>query len=162
MKTHCLHHFDLWYTSFYFIPKYSKTNYYHFNLNCNFLANNPTATKQVAAAAAAGWASSNQGTYTPPSLPGGDVEAQQASQQAANDFNVDPETLKLMGRYHLALRLLYVTTSVFLGVAAGLSLVNQTNLGIIFFAFYVLFFSLLICCFETGLSVSITNPILLF
>lgn len=50
------------------------------------------------------------------------------------------------------LRLLYMSTAAFLGVAAGLSLVGQTNFGLIFFAFYVFFFALLICCFELGLQ----------
>lgn len=41
-----------------------------------------------------------------------------------------------------------------MATAAGLSLVAQTNIGSAFFAIYVLFFCLLICCFEVGLNVS--------
>lgn len=41
-----------------------------------------------------------------------------------------------------------------MAAAAGLSLVAQTNIGSAFFAIYVLFFCLLICCFEVGLNVS--------
>jgi hypothetical protein len=97
---------------------------------------------------------SNPG-YVPPVPPNaGDVETGAAA-PVPTEFDVDPETLKQMGNYLLALRVLYMTTAIFLGVAAGLSLVGQTDLGLIFFALYVLFFSFLICCFEVGLTVSL-------
>mmetsp|Transcript_70948 Transcript_70948/g.139343 ORF Transcript_70948/g.139343 Transcript_70948/m.139343 type:complete len:242 (+) Transcript_70948:78-803(+) len=66
--------------------------------------------------------------------------------------DVDPETMKNMQRHHLALRVLYIGAAVFLSTAAALSLQSQNDLGLIFFAFYVLFFSAIICCFEVALT----------
>ena len=99
-----------------------------------------------------------QKAYTPPPLPNkptraSDVEAGVAA-PVPEDFDIDPDVLKSMKWYHLVLRILYCTAAIFLGVTAGLSLTNQKNLGLIFFAFYVLFFSLLLCCFEVALPVS--------
>lgn len=111
---------------------------------------NPAA-QSAAVNAANSWANSPTPGYTPP----GETSNIQTSAAAPvpSDFNVDEQTLKAMGQYHLALRVLYSTAAIFLGVAGGLSLVNQTNLGIIFFAFYVLFFAMLLCCFEIQLQV---------
>lgn len=69
--------------------------------------------------------------------------------------DLDPEVLRQMQRYHLALRLLYMGSAVFLSTAAALSIANQSDLGLIFFAFYVLFFSAILCCFEVALTVRI-------
>ena len=66
---------------------------------------------------------------------------------------MDPVDEKNMLRHVLAIRILYMTAAILLGAAAGLSLVNQKNVGLAFFALYVLFFSLMICFFELGLSV---------
>lgn len=66
--------------------------------------------------------------------------------------DIDPDVLKQMQRWHLALRVLYICSSVFLAVAAGLSLTGQSDLGLIFMAIYVLFFSAMICCFEFALN----------
>jgi len=66
--------------------------------------------------------------------------------------DLDPEVLRQMQRYHLALRLLYMGAAVFLSTAAALSIANQSDLGLIFFAFYVLFFSAILCCFEVALT----------
>ena len=67
--------------------------------------------------------------------------------------DIDPAVMKEMQRYHLALRILYMGSAVFLCTAAALSLSNQSDLGLAFFAFYVFFFSALICCFEVALTV---------
>ena len=67
--------------------------------------------------------------------------------------DVDPEVMKAMQRHHLMLRVLYMGAAVFLSTAAALSLSSQDDLGLIFFAFYVLFFSALVCCFEVALTV---------
>jgi hypothetical protein len=67
--------------------------------------------------------------------------------------DLDPEVLKQMQRYHLLLRLLYMGDAVFLCTAAALSLTGQSDLGLVFFAFYVFFFSAILCCFEVALTV---------
>lgn len=77
-----------------------------------------------------------------------------ANSQGIADFPIEEETLKLMQRWHLAVRAAYMVAAIVMGVLAGLSLNGQQNIGLIFFAFYVLFFSLLIFCFEAALSVS--------
>lgn len=58
-----------------------------------------------------------------------------------------------MGKYHLALRICYVLAASFMAVSAALSLSGQKNLGEAFFGVYVIFFAVLICCFECALSV---------
>lgn len=79
-----------------------------------------------------------------------------ANSQGVSDFPIEEETLKIMQRWHLAVRAGYMVAAIVMGVLAGLSLQGQTDLGLIFFACYVLFFSVLIFCFEAALSVSST------
>lgn len=67
--------------------------------------------------------------------------------------DMDPEQMKQMQRWHLGLRVLYMGCAVFLCTAAALALQTQTDLGLIFFCFYVFFFSTLLCCFECALTV---------
>ena len=67
---------------------------------------------------------------------------------------LDPALEKRMLFYHRVLRILYQIASSLMASAAGLSLVNQTNASKIFFAVYVLFFCLIMFCFEIGFSVS--------
>lgn len=67
--------------------------------------------------------------------------------------DLDPDVLKQMQRYHLMLRLAYMGDAVFLCTAAALSLTGQSDLGLVFFAFYVFFFSAILCCFEVALTV---------
>mmetsp|Transcript_9862 Transcript_9862/g.14697 ORF Transcript_9862/g.14697 Transcript_9862/m.14697 type:complete len:242 (+) Transcript_9862:114-839(+) len=83
-----------------------------------------------------------------------DVEATGGNEnnQVVSDFPIEEETLKEMQKWHIALRLSYIISAILMGVMAGLSLVSQKDLGLIFFAFYVIFFSLLLCCFEVALS----------
>lgn len=71
--------------------------------------------------------------------------------------DMDPEVLKEMQRYHLGLRVLYMGAAVFLSLAAALALQSQTDLGLIFFCFYVFLFSALLCCFECALTVSVNH-----
>lgn len=85
-----------------------------------------------------------------------------ADASASTEFIIDELTLKNMQNYHLALRILYIGASVSLAAAAALSLENQNDVGLVFIAFYVLFFSILICCFEAAISVSgVIHPFLL-
>jgi hypothetical protein len=72
----------------------------------------------------------------------------------ASDFIIEEETLKQMQKWHLALRVLYICSTALMGLAAGLALQKGGDIGIIFFAFYVFFFAVLICCFEFALNVS--------
>lgn len=89
-----------------------------------------------------------------------DIEnASSSNSQVVSDFSIEEPVLKEMSRWHLAIRVSYMISAILLGTMAGLSLVNQKDLGLIFFAFYVMFFSLLICCFELALSVSISKQI---
>lgn len=92
-----------------------------------------------------------------------DVEAAQAatptsSSSPASEMAIDPGTLKEMQSYHLILRVAYMGAAAFMGLAAGLALQGQSDLGKIFFALYVLFFGALICCFEVGLTVILFFP----
>ena len=100
------------------------------------------------------WATSK--AYTPPS----DIEngvtgtaTASAAEAAPVPIDIDPVLLKKMQFYHRILRILYMSAAVIMAAAAGLSLVAQTNISAAFFAIYVLFFCLLMCCFEVGLNV---------
>lgn len=94
--------------------------------------------------------------YVPPS---NDVESNSPTPVSApandpsSEFVIEEATLKSMQNWHLALRLCYMAAAIFMGVAAGLSLQAQKDLGLIFFALYVLFFCAMICCFEFNLQV---------
>lgn len=82
----------------------------------------------------------------------GEQESKFSERGIEATFVMEEEELKEMGKYHLALRVLYITAATFMGVAAGLSFVGQTHLGKLFFAVYVIVFCILICCFECALS----------
>ena len=69
-------------------------------------------------------------------------------------LDLDPALVKRMRFYHWILRFAYMSASLTMGSAAGLSLVLQTNISAAFFALYVMFFCLIMCCFEVGLNVS--------
>ena len=69
-------------------------------------------------------------------------------------LELDPELEKRMLFYHRVLRVLYMLASSLMATSAGLSLINQKNISAVFFAIYVLFFCLLMFCFEIGFSVS--------
>lgn len=145
------------------------------------IASNPAAQKAAKAAAknpavqkaamaqvekeAPGWADSTQSDMekgkkpekapkTPPPPPPSATPPKALMNTDMSDL--DPEVLKQMQRYHLILRLSYMGAAVFLSTAAALSISNQSDLGLIFFAFYVLFFSAILCCFEVALSVRFT------
>lgn len=101
------------------------------------------------------WASD---TYTPPAVPGAATTSTDRGSianpnpNAGKEFECDPELLRDMKRWHLYLRIAYMIAAIILGLAGGLELASSPGLGQFFFAFYVLFFSLLICCFEVGLD----------
>lgn len=69
------------------------------------------------------------------------------------EFVIEEEVLKQMQMWHLGLRVAYMIAAILLATAAVLSLQNQTDLSLAFFALYILFFSILICCFEFALEV---------
>lgn len=84
-----------------------------------------------------------------------DQESGQRTASAANDDLVISEDRKAaINKAHTWVRVLYIIAAILLGAGAVLSLMTQKDVGLIFFAFYVFFFALLICCFELGLSVS--------
>jgi hypothetical protein len=99
-------------------------------------------------------------TAAPPKPPKNstqDVETGYASRPtetgSPSELIIDEAELKEMQKWHLALRLGYIGAAIFLAAASALSLQNQKDVGLAFFAFYVFFFSALICCFEVALNV---------
>lgn len=100
------------------------------------------------------WATAS--AYTPPhDIENGSNAAQPApSGPGPVPLDIDPALLKRMQFYHTILRSAYMSAAILMGTSAGLSLVNQTNVSAAFFAIYVMFFCLLMCCFEIGLNVS--------
>ncbi len=94
------------------------------------------------------WASD---TPPPPPSATSDVENQKAPE--VDDFECDPEVLKNMQRWHLALRLLYFCAAILLGAAGGYMLTQAPAIAQFFFAVYVLFFASMLCCFELGFKV---------
>lgn len=84
----------------------------------------------------------------------GDIEqASVATADKSGEFHIEEETLKQMQKWHIALRISYMVASVLMCAAAVLSFQSQDDLGKLFFAIYVMFFSALICCFEVALNV---------
>lgn len=77
-----------------------------------------------------------------------------AEEKGPIPLDLDPALLKRMRFYHWILRSAYMTASIIMGTAAGYSLILQTNISAAFFAIYVMFFCLIMCCFEVGLNVS--------
>jgi hypothetical protein len=108
------------------------------------------------------WATAK--AYTPPN----DVENPaitpavpvSSSKNGPAPLELDPALEKRMLFYHRVLRIMYQLAASLMGISAGLSLINQTNLGSIFFAVYVLFFCLIMFCFEIGFSVSASSSLI--
>eukprot|EP01039_Chlorochromonas_danica_P016020 gene16020-18895_t len=130
------------------------------NINAGVkVAQNPAAQKAAVAAAKhvppppPPKASSS---YVPPNatndLESAPVPTSAPANDPSSEFVIEEATLKAMQNWHLALRLSYMAASSFMAIAAGLSLQSQKNLGLIFFALYVLFFSTMIWCFEFNLQ----------
>lgn len=85
-------------------------------------------------------------------------------------LDIEPDVLAQMKKAHYATRILYITACILMGAAAGLALTPSSqagtsstsiaasqgtatnNVGTAFFAAYVLFFCLIMCCFEVGLN----------
>ena len=105
----------------------------------------------AAAAAAAGSDVENQSartaTKTPPRV-------------EETEFVIEKEVLDQMRKWHIALRVAYMIAAILMATAAVLSLNGQDDIGLAFFAIYVLFFSFIICCFEFALDVRTTSPYL--
>jgi len=130
-----------------------------------------SVTGSESATSEPGWAKT---TPNATAVKSGDIESGQSSSSAStSEFEVDEETLRQMRTYHTALRILYMTSAILLGTAGGLFLaryqqtvtstetggnqeaanaLNQQDIGLTFFACYVMLFALMICIFETGLS----------
>ena len=70
------------------------------------------------------------------------------------DVVMTAEELSTLGKYHIALRLAYMAAAILMAFSGIWYLLNTSDpaLGIIFFAVYVFGFSLLLFCFECGLS----------
>lgn len=108
-------------------------------------------------AATPAWA---KDSYAPPAVAGIPVaEATTSRDTVSNpdpnsgkEFECDPEVLRDMKRWHLYLRLLYMLAACFLGLAGGLILAAAPSITQFFFCFYVMFFALILCCFEIGLD----------
>lgn len=119
--------------------------------------------------------------YQPPNVPGVKDEAKpekkswfSKSSSSTNDADVEDqsrdksnritsteedvvmtaEELSTLGKYHIAIRLAYMASAILMSFSGIWYLLNQKApaLGIIFFAVYVFGFSLLLFCFECGLS----------
>jgi hypothetical protein len=91
--------------------------------------------------------------YIPPKKK--DVESQRDGDTGADDepeeLNISPEELKMMEKYGLFLRISFVVVSILMASAACVEL-GGTDVATAFIALYVLFFSIIICCFELALS----------
>jgi hypothetical protein len=86
-----------------------------------------------------------------------DIEAQIDSGEP-----FDPELAKAMGRLHMIVRICYMIAAIIMGAAAGVNLATgSAAIGAAFFCIYIMFFCLLICCFEVGLTVSAFTKLLL-
>lgn len=90
---------------------------------------------------------------TPPPPPPPAAPASPKPRINTDMSDVPEDVMKQMVRYHLILRILYMSAAVLMCVAAALALQNQQDLGLIFFSFYVFFFATMICCFECALTV---------
>ena len=118
------------------------------------ITNNPVArSAAVSAASNPAVQSAVLKAATAPAAPKHDIEAGRGSENS--EFVIEEETLKQMRNWHLGLRVAYIGAAVFLAAAAALALTNQSDIGIVFFAFYVFFFACLLCCFEFALNVSL-------
>jgi hypothetical protein len=133
------------------------------------IAANPMAQKVVTTAVvednAPSWARSSS-SYTPPVIPDSksDMESQSQSRVTSGatttatgdepkEFDATPEEIKSMNNWRYILSFFYLTAAINLAVASGLSLVGQTNIGLVFFALYVIFFASIICCYELAFGV---------
>mmetsp|Transcript_32732 Transcript_32732/g.55187 ORF Transcript_32732/g.55187 Transcript_32732/m.55187 type:complete len:232 (+) Transcript_32732:40-735(+) len=121
------------------------------------VAQNPAAQNAAATAAksqAPGWGDVESGPAKPdkPKKSASSPRGASALTKEDVELDIDPVELENMKKYHLALRLLYMGSAVFMATAGALSLQSQSDLGLAFFAFYVMFFSAMICCFEVGMN----------
>jgi hypothetical protein len=85
--------------------------------------------------------------------PQNDVEAQRidASADAPEELDVSPAELQSMEKFSNALRLTFMAVSILMATAACVKL-ESAGIATAFIALYVLFFSIVICCFELSLS----------
>lgn len=98
-------------------------------------------------------------SYSPPAVPGAAEDLEGGKGQSippppeSEPFECDPETLAEMKKHHLVLRISYIVAAIIMGAAGGIILTKTPSLGQAFFGLYVMFFTLIICCFEVGLDV---------
>lgn len=126
----------------------------------------PQATSTTNPAARSSTKKKSEKVASPPPAPVAsstkDVESQQTVSAPTStkadktleetEFVIDEETLKEMRRWHIALRIAYMCSAILLATGAVLSFEGQDDIGLAFFAIYVLFFSVMICCFEFALD----------
>jgi hypothetical protein len=135
------------------------------------------AVKSVADSFTPAWA--QEQAYQPPNVPGvakeekpekgswfgskkaakdADIEQPSSSNEpnriSTEDIVMSTEELNTLSKYHIALRLTYMASAILMAFSGIWYLLNAKSpaLGIIFFAVYVFGFSLLLFCFECGLS----------
>jgi len=86
---------------------------------------------------------------------GQDVESQRpsAAGNGGDDdrLGVSEETLAAMKKWHLGMRLAMVGTAILMALASVLTLQGSPSVSTAFICFYVLFFAVLLFCFEFGL-----------
>ena len=131
------------------------------------VASNPDVQRSVFTAAAneftPSWARSNAGSSQANSS--SDVENQRPISPRQNDepepFNGTPEEVSELNKYKYILAFFYCTAAINLSVAAGLDLVGQQDIGIVFFALYIIFFSTILCCYECAFGVSHFNKFII-
>lgn len=110
------------------------------------------------------WAKAAASSYVPPLPAGGppsfsssynsnagNLEAGRMPTVSEPGADLTETELKEIKRAHMILRFLYIGVSVCMAAAAVLTL-GGASVQVFFIAGYVFFFSILMCCFETGFS----------
>ena len=69
------------------------------------------------------------------------------------EFVGTPDEIRTLTRWKYILAACYVVAGLNLAIASGLSLVAQTDVSLVFFALYVIFFAGIFICFECAIGV---------
>ncbi len=75
-------------------------------------------------------------------------DGKRVNPHATNIAAVPPAELEKMKGYHNILRLIYIGAAIFMSAVAVKTFLNETDLFMLCFSFYIFIFSMLICCFE--------------
>jgi len=103
---------------------------------------------------APGWTSKEADLEQPNPAPKSTSSEKSSTSSIPTLAGVSDETMLEMKKYHIGLRVLYLSAAGFLITAAALALQGGiSDLGVTFIAFYVLFFAFMIVLFEIGLVV---------